>query len=184
MIRSRRATTRVAVHESGFTLLEAILVVVLLGLLAATALPSLDDLSPKYRLRSAARAVGSTINWAHSLSASTRERHGLYYNLEDGYFEIIQPPGEEDDPDQRIEDRPRLAPTFLPDFVKIERILLPDGGGESGGEVFIEFDIYGNEGSHIVWLKNEDEDSILAVSFNALLGVVDYHAEEIEFPEF
>lgn len=169
--------------NDGFTLLEAVMVIVILGVLAAAVVPNLDGLSPKYRLRAAARNAASTISWTRSLSGGTGEAHGIYYNLSEQYYEIFEPPLEEDDPELPFSERPRLTPSFLPDGVRIIRVVFPDGRYESSDEVFVLLDPFGNEGSHILWIQNEEERTI-SVTFNAMLGVVDFHDGEAEFPEF
>ena len=168
----------------GFTVIELIVVIAILGILASVALPSLDNFSPKYRLRSAARTVGSTINYARSMSGGTGEEHAVRYDLEDQLVTIILPPGEDEPLDLDLDEREDMGPQDLPGGVKIVKVLYPDGYSDDRGYAYCTFDAYGNDGSHIVVLENEEEAQI-AVIFNAILGVVDYGpGESAAFPEY
>src|SRR5689334_23994333 len=66
-------------RRSGFTLVELVAVVVIVGLIATVTVTRLDFLVPKYRLRGAAREVGSTLGLGKAHAAS---------NGKDVYFEV------------------------------------------------------------------------------------------------
>ncbi len=170
-------------QRDGFTLIELVVVIMILGVLSSVTLPSLQGVSPKYRLRAAARSVSSQIHLVHSLASTIGKQYALHYNLEDRYLWIVLPPGEEDDPDLALEDREHLGRVLMPDHVQIERVILPDGSYEDSSQIDVIVDTKTSEGSHIVYLRNEDE-SLICVKFNALLGIVDYSSEEEEFAEY
>jgi len=110
--------------------------------------------------------------------------YAIKYDLEDQLLYIVLPPGEGEPEDLDIEDREDLGSQDLPVGVEIVQIIFPDGYSESRGFVYSTFDAYGNSGSHIVVLQNEEEEKI-AVIFNAILGVVDYGpGEGASFPEY
>ena len=167
----------------GFTLIELVVVIAIMGVLFSVVLPSLDGVSPKYRLRAAAREVGSEIHQVRSLAAGTGRTYALHYDLDDNKMWIILPPVEGEDPDQPLDERERLTTLDLPDQVTIEEVVLAGGSRVSRGEVDIVIDSLGNEGSHIVYLRNT-EDSLIAVKFNALLGFVDYFRDEVDFERY
>ncbi len=166
----------------GFTLMELVVVIVILGILFGSALPKLEHISPKYRLRAGARELGSQINWVRSLSAATGDLYVLHYDPENQRFWVILPPGDEEDPNLPLDQRETLAPLSLPQNIFISAVILPDGTREEQ-EVDIPFDPYGHEGSHIVYLENEEE-TLICLKFNSLLGIVDYFDQEEIFAEF
>ncbi|MFN0060398.1 MAG: Tfp pilus assembly protein FimT/FimU [Planctomycetota bacterium] len=181
MVKPSAAPT--APPQRGFTLLEMILVITILGALMAMVLPSLEGISPKYRLRSAARTVGSSINWAKSLAGGLAKTHVLHYDLETQQFWIIQPPRFDQDPEMPYDERDTFLPTDLPEHIKIKHVVMPDGTVHDSGGVDVPVDSLGYFGSHIVVLINEDE-RLLSVKYNALVGAVDFTEGEARFSEF
>lgn len=164
-------------------MIELILVIVILGILAATTIPNVIGVSPTYRLRGGVRELGSTIGWVKSLAGSTGNVHCIKYDIDRGEYSIILPPAADAPPDQPYEDREELPAAELPVDIVIEAIIFPDGSRVDQGAHFVPIDTYGTLGSHIVYMVNEEE-GFTAISFNALLGVVDFSGERIEFEEF
>lgn len=170
-------------RQHGFTLIELVVVITILGILSAVVVPRIGNISPKYRLRSAARVIGSHIAFARSLSGGTGEEYVLRYDLENQLYWIILPPGPDEDPLLDPDERDTLSKFVVEEGILIEELRFPDGSDDSSGIVDVTFDRYGNEGSHIVVLKNEDE-KYLSIKFSALIGAIDYFPEPIEFEEY
>ncbi|MAW78001.1 MAG: hypothetical protein CMJ95_11540 [Planctomycetes bacterium] len=172
------------VTDSGFTLIELIVVITILAVIASITIPNLDNFSPKYRLRSAARMVGQTVGWARSLGGGLGLEYVVRYDLDENTIDIIRPPGEEDDPEMDIDQRERLGAESLPKGIEIERILHADGTNDDFGLVDIVLDEYGSTGTHIAILTNEMEQSI-SVSFQAILGTIEYlSGADVEIPQW
>ncbi|HIC22402.1 MAG TPA: type II secretion system protein [Planctomycetes bacterium] len=159
--------------DSGFTLIELIVVITILAVLASYTLPNLDNFSPKYRLRSAARTVGQTVGWARSLGGGLGKEYVVRYNLDENTITIILPPADDEDPDLDIDSREDLGAESMPIGIEIDRIMHANGDKDDFGIIDIILDEYGSSGTHIAVLKNENEESI-AVSFRAILGTIDY----------
>ncbi|MEE2890104.1 MAG: prepilin-type N-terminal cleavage/methylation domain-containing protein, partial [Planctomycetota bacterium] len=167
-----------------FTLIELIVVITVLAVLASYTLPNLDNFSPKYRLRAAARTVGQTVGWARSLGGGLGEEYVVRYDLDENTITIILPPAEDEDPDLDIDLREDLGAEMMPIGIEIHRILHADGNNDQFGIVDIVLDEYGSSGTHIAILTNEIEESI-AVSFQAILGTVDYlPGADAEIPQW
>ena len=165
-------------------MIELIVVVTILGLLASVVAPNLDGISPKYRLRSAARTIGQNIGWARSLGGGVGDEYVLRYDLGDSTFSIILPPGVDDDPDLDVDLRETMGIQTLPKGIVISKILHPDGMSDEYGIVDIVLDEYGSTGTHIAILTNEMEQSI-SVSFQAILGTIEYlSGADVEIPQW
>src|SRR5579864_6672687 len=86
--------------RGGFTLIELIAVVVIMGLIAMVTVTRLDFLVPKYRLRGAAREVGSVLGLGKAHAASNGKDVYFEVDLARGAFWLLAPfpkqePGDE-----------------------------------------------------------------------------------------
>jgi len=162
-------------RTAGFTLIETVLVVAIIGIFMTVVLPTLENVSPVYRLRSGARLIAAEIEAARTWAISKGKPYALHYDLNERRFWMIWPPKPED-PEAPLEDRPKAPAVDLPSGVQIREIIFADGTTIGFGPVDILFDPFGTEGSHIVVLSNEDRGGgTLSVKFNAVTGIVDFH---------
>lgn len=165
--------------REGFTFLEMMLVLVILGLLITLAAPRLDSLTPKYRLRSGARQLASDIE-NHRLAAMTRGIWlGVLYTMDgdDTYYQLI-PPAPRDYPNQPIEDREPFARTTFPRGVMIQGIRLRGSDDYyDSGTLLVRFSPTGISGSHAITLVGE-RGMTWAVTLNCITGTVDFKRNE------
>lgn len=63
--------------ENGFTLIEMVLTIALLGIVTITAIPQINTSEQAVSLDTAARSVEADIKYAQSLASITGEAHGL-----------------------------------------------------------------------------------------------------------
>lgn len=162
------------------------LVIVLLGILFSFAAPNFDGLTPKYRLRTAARRLAADIE-SHRLAAVSRGTWlGVLYTMngDETYYQLIPPPPR-DYPNQPVADRAPFAPERLPTGVMIQSVQLrgsPDL--VDTGTILVRFSPTGTTGSHSVTLIGSSGVS-WTVRLNTITGVVDFRRNEEEgFDDF
>jgi prepilin-type N-terminal cleavage/methylation domain-containing protein len=167
-------------RASGFTFLELIMAIAILGLLIAGGAVSMRGMIPKYRLRTGIRTLGSTLEQTRLTAISRGAWMGVRYVITPGsrdgtdrsYWQVI-PPAPEDDPYQPPEDRQLLSRQYFPPQVRISRVLLSTNQSIDRGSVNVLFSPMGNAGSHIVVLEGE-RGRFLSLKMNCITGAIDF----------
>jgi prepilin-type N-terminal cleavage/methylation domain-containing protein len=172
--------------ETGFTLIELMVVIVILGVIATVIAPNIDRISPKYSVRAGAREIASTIEHCRSQSALTGETYSIVYDLDRMQYWVLLPVKLDEYGQPSEEDRePIRPPRVLPSGVRIVDVITSDNENHSDGEVQIDFSPFGNTGSHIVLLQYEEKEELnIWVRTNAFLGFTTFHYKEIFFAEY
>ncbi len=184
----RRVRTKVGfkrgsfASKQGFTLIELIIVLVIIGLIFGIALPNLENLSPEYSLRSAAREIGSQLEFIRSQCVIDRRKCGIQYDLENNFYRPVFPPPE-DEVDLPLDQWPLGEPIELPPFVRFKAVKLADDFYVENGTIDVIMDPLGAAGNHIVVLDTE-EGFTISVKFNALIGSVDFVLGEESFERY
>jgi len=186
-----RALKREAGGNGGFTFFEIVMVILILGFLYSIGSLSLRGVLPKYRLRTAARDIGTAVE-QQRLSAVSRGRWlGIHYvltplpqdNPDKAYYQLIPPPPD-DYPDQPLAMRELGVKHELPDRVRIARVLLAGNQVVDRGSVSVLFSPMGNAGSHITILEGENE-RFLAVKVNCITGSIEFiESADVAFQHF
>jgi type IV fimbrial biogenesis protein FimT len=83
---------RPLVVDGGFSLLEIIVALLLMGILAAIALPSWNKLEPSYRLNSSARQLQSELHHIKMRAAAENVSFQLAYDQGAAEYKIENPP--------------------------------------------------------------------------------------------
>jgi prepilin-type N-terminal cleavage/methylation domain-containing protein len=97
-------------HAKGFTLLELLAVVGLLGIILFFVIPNVDSMTPGARLKSSARGIASSIELAQGQAIATGKEYTLAYDLSKGSYWIILPPPEPEPKPLNPEDKPPPLP--------------------------------------------------------------------------
>mgnify|MGYP001275834510 CR=1 FL=1 len=117
-------------NQSGFTLIELALVVVILGLLAGLSLPMLSSLEPN-RLNSTARRLAGTVKYLYNEAVMSGTEHRLIFDLAGNSYHAMQvePSGEL----QPLGNQGRRYQ--LPDNVRLESVFQPRRGEYRDGQM-------------------------------------------------
>ncbi|MDP6957598.1 MAG: prepilin-type N-terminal cleavage/methylation domain-containing protein [Planctomycetota bacterium] len=167
-------------RSSGFTLIELIAVIVLIGVMMAIAVTRMDFMVPKYELRGTARAVAYHLKRARFRAASTGKDVYIKYNLAQGkYWMLVAFP--------KLEEGEELEPGELPDEYEYQEVMkkeLPKGirfvnvilGANqvySNGTATIRVSPFGSSNHVIVNLQNKGEKKI-SLKVNGFTGAVSF----------
>ena len=178
-------------RSAGFTFLELIIVLAIVSLLFAIGVPSLRGLTPRYRLRSAARSLGSTLEQVRLSAMGRGLWMGMHYVITPGsrddsegsYYQVI-PPAPEDFPDQPVADRQLLEKQELSAGTRIARVILSGNQVIDRGSINVLFSPMGNAGSHIVVLE-ETEGRVFSLKMSCITGVIEFiEGGDVAFQHF
>lgn len=75
--------------HQGFTLMEMMIVVVVIGVIAAMAVPSFLSYLPKLRVKTTAREIVSQLRLARSKSVAERRPYGVHFNVAQNVFTVF-----------------------------------------------------------------------------------------------
>jgi prepilin-type N-terminal cleavage/methylation domain-containing protein len=173
-------------RSPGFTFIEIVLVIVILGIFFAMAAPNLDGFTPKYRLRTAARRIATQVESQRVQAVSKGVWLGIRYVLdgEAGYYEVLQPPPA-DFPQEPVEERKSFGREKLPPGVWIDSVEVRGSAGPyTSGTIIIPFSPTGIHGSHTVTLRDA-RNAAWRMKFNSITGIVDFdYGEGAAFDDF
>ena len=121
-------------RQAGFTLIELVLVVLLLGLMASLGIPALSNMEPD-GLAASTRRLAGTVKYLYNEAAMSGVEHRLIFNLDDGSYEArrLSPSGE-------LETLQGVAAKHsLSEGVRFLRINQPGRGEQNSGTVTTAF---------------------------------------------
>ena len=182
-------------RAGGFTFLELIIVIALLGIMFTIGAVKLGSSIPKYRLRTAARQLGSNIERMRLAAINRGSRSGIRYHFDEqepsrpnttgqGYSLLLSGGNHSDLNNdsivqgyQGIEFMVFDRVFFHKTYHGVELLSIEMRGTQrtfSDGEPDVYFSPTGNTGSHIVKLATTDGRHYTLI-YNALTGAVDFH---------
>jgi len=178
---SRRRASR------GFTLIELVVVVLIVGLIMMLAATRLDFMVPKYRLRGAARELASTAKQGKARAAATGKDVYLEIDLSRGsYWLLVAFPKPEAERVSELEanalEYQPVLQRALPEAVQFTDVVLGDKEIVTSGRARMRLSPFGASSHAIFNLKGEG-DRELAVRINGLTGDVAFFEERKDADE-
>ncbi len=133
-------------NSKGVTLIELVIVVVIISVVAAMAIPQFSRVVPRLEFKSASRDVVSDLRLARSLAIAQRTQFGLYFNsVQDQYIifkDLVNPDAftfEAGDSVIRIVTLDQNLSISSCSFTNYAIIFKPDGSASTTGDVVVGY---------------------------------------------
>ncbi|MFH0944079.1 MAG: prepilin-type N-terminal cleavage/methylation domain-containing protein [Planctomycetota bacterium] len=161
--------------HQGFTLIELMIVIGLLGVMMGVVFLRLDTLVPSTRLKSDARRLASYLEQAFNHCVVSGRQVRFEYDIDLRSFRFFYPFELAEDGltilgegETSVVDWERLSDTIL-----IHDVRIGEGDPISSGRVFVDFQPRGVVTGHVVHLTKEGSDNYFSILVSPLLGYVD-----------
>ena len=166
---------------SGFTLIELMVVVLIIGVMVGLAATRLDFVAPKYRLRGAARDVAAVMRQGKSRAAAQGKDVYFEADLSQGRYWLLVPFPKEEPGDLRpVESRPlEYQPLFvrsLPEGVQFVEAILGDKEKANNGRIRVRLSAFGAS-SHVIFNMANTDHATISVKMNGFTGLVSFYDE-------
>ena len=173
-------------RRTGFTLVELIVVVLLVGLMMGVTITRLDYMVPKYRLRAGVREVSGVLKQGKVRAVASGKDVFFEMDLSRGQYWLLVAFPPVDEQGKTVEGRAvEYAPVFrreLPDGVSFTDVIFSEKEKITSGNTRIRLSPMGNSQHVIVNLRNRENREI-AFRMNGFTGALRYFDERREADE-
>ncbi|MSR74392.1 MAG: prepilin-type N-terminal cleavage/methylation domain-containing protein [Planctomycetes bacterium] len=188
-------------HRGGFTLIETMMVLAVLGLLGALMMTNMDGVTQHERLRAAARKLAGMSDYLRSVAAGTKRACYLDIDFERSRYRFRQDPPQDpygrfmDVDDGHLLEDPEVEGwreaqdwESLPSGVYFRRHWINAKQFYDKKSISVEYQPDGTLDSFILWLQSAtDEDNKegawFSVQVNGLSGQSETHDYAAKFPD-
>ncbi|MEK7467787.1 MAG: prepilin-type N-terminal cleavage/methylation domain-containing protein [Planctomycetota bacterium] len=188
-----RPFRRTAASNGGYTLIEMSVVLVIMGILLLVTVGRVDNLLPRYRVRSCVRELASEIRLARASAMTTGMPHYLQYDVPARTYWILSPEkvaqtSDEEEPADTAENAfkeaeykwVRTMERKLPDGVKFEKVMWSAEQVAEQMPVTVECTPYGSVRRHTIWITGEEDNSKFTVTASPVTGFVELKEGHID----
>lgn len=176
-----RPTSAWGSAQAGFTLIEITAVVILIALVASTAIVRLDGVLPSTQVESVGRSMLATMDLARTQAIARSQPYEVVLDLEEQRYGIRVPFGEDGELIRDREDRPMLSWNRLEDGAIMLGVLDARGDTITDGIYPITFDSQGAAQDLHLYLGLEGRDQFeLTLRVLALTGIATVFQGHVE----
>jgi type II secretion system protein H len=165
---------RTARRRAGFTLVEVLAVLVVIGLIATIVTVNWQGLFPRSQLNSSVRALAATLQSTRSDAIARSAEFQVQYDLENNRYRVVTPFRFGGGLAADDEERMALEWTALPETVRFAHVTI-DGVDYDSGVVFVRFDPLGTANAHTIVLYQQAFDNYYTIEVQALTGLIDFY---------
>lgn len=175
--------------DAGFTLVELMGVLLILGLIVSVVYISYESMVPKAQLHRAVRELGARIQGTRSDAIARSAPFDILYDL-DGDLQrgpayavvspfkigggLIQLSGNPETEQDEVEDRIQFDWVEMPDTVLLSQVVV-DGIVYDNGVIPIRFDPLGTSSAHSIVLEQPQYDAFFTIEVLGLTGLIRFH---------
>lgn len=178
----------------GFTFIELMIVIAVIGLMSAVVVASLDGITDDSRLAASARELGNTILTVRDIAASQGRELSIEIDVDEQRWRTVDVPSPTDVPDIRDREEATWYGEWQTpqDGVTLESLEFSRSDVNKRGLVTITFDADGqlSPAGFVVYFRheNQSEDEGVSLEVTGLTGLVDYvkgkkTSEEVREPD-
>jgi general secretion pathway protein H len=164
-------------RRRGFTVIELMVVVMIIGLIAGTVAMSMDAMLPRSRLSSEVRALAATLQGARSDAIARNAEFLIEYDLDNEAYRVISPFGLEGGlvgPEAEEEDRLAFSWHEIEAGVEIASVYIGDAQFHEG-QARVRFDPLGAASGHAVVFIQPEYENYYTIEVLALTGLIHFH---------
>ena len=182
-----------AARDRGYTLIEMSVVLVIMGILMLVTIGRVDNLLPRYRVRSCVREIASEIRLARASAMTTGMPHYIQYDVPNRTYWILSPEKvTQATDDVEVADTAENAfkeaeykwvktmERKLPDNVKFEKVMWSAEQVAEQMPVTVECTPYGSVRRHTIWITGEEDNSKFTVTASPVTGFVELKEGHVE----